>query len=132
MANPKEKLKAELEAKFKRKYDEKLKQAKEEFEYLLEKAHAQYMVQLKICLQQSADDAMMAADDVFDVNAYSAEKFHVAMIDYVNSMAKLFIEDSVSDPEMVYTKTDIDRRLKQIVGEDNFAPWDERYGGKNG
>jgi hypothetical protein len=110
---------AKIEEKYRRDYELKLAQA-----------HANYMVQLKICLQQSADAAMMAADDVFDVNAYSAEKFHVAMIDYVNSMAQLFIEDGESDPEMIYTKTDIDRRLMQIVGADNFVPWDERYGGK--
>lgn len=25
--------------------------------------------------------------------------------------------------------SDIDRRLRAIVGEENFVPWDERYGG---
>lgn len=130
MSNPKVAMKAELEAKFKRKYDEKLKQAKEELAELLKQAHDNYTVQLRMGLQQAADAAMMAADDVFDVNAYSAEKFHVAMIDYVNDMSKLAIEDSKADPDLTYTKADIDRRLLQIVGADNFAPWDERYGGK--
>ena len=96
----------------------------------LEKAKAQYLKQLDIALQQSADAAMMAIDDVFDVNEYSAEKFHVAHVQYVNQMASLLLEDYESDPTMEYTKTDIDRRLMQIVGEDNFVPWDERYGGK--
>jgi hypothetical protein len=98
----------------------------------LEKAKARYLRQLDIALQQSSDAAMMAIDDVFDVNAYSAEKFHVAHVQYVNKMASLLLEDYESDPSMEYTKTDIDRRLKQIVGEDNFVPWDERYGEKNG
>jgi hypothetical protein len=96
----------------------------------LEKAKARYLRQLDIALQQSSDAAMMAIDDVFDVNAYSAEKFHVAHVQYVNKMASLLLEDYESDPSMEYTKTDIDRRLKQIVGEDNFVPWDERYGEK--
>jgi hypothetical protein len=130
MANPKVAMRAELEAKFRAKYEEKLKQVKAEFEALLIEAHANYQIQLKMGMQQAADAAMMAADDVFDVNAYSAEKFHVAMIDYVNDMSKLAIEDSKTDPDLTYTKADIDRRLLQIVGADNFAPWDERYGGK--
>ena len=93
-------------------------------------AQARYMKQLDIALQQAADAAMMAIDDVFDVNAYSAEKFHVAHVTYVNQMAQLLLEDYEDDPTMTYTKADIDRRLMQIVGEENFVPWDERYGGK--
>ena len=127
MANPKEKLKAELEAKFKRKYDEKLKQAKAEFEELLRKANANHLIQLGMALQQSADGSMRAIDDVFDVNEYSAEKFHVAHVGYVNQMARLMLDDYKDDKTMEYTKTDIDRRLKQIVGEKNFQPWLDRY-----
>lgn len=128
MGSPKVAAKAAAESKYKAKYDEKLKQAKEEFELLLAQAHADYVFKLGLCLQQSADAALMAADDVFDVNAYSAEKFHVAMVGYVNSISNLAIEDSTADPELIYTKSDLDRRIRQIVGDDNFAPWDERYG----
>lgn len=101
-----------------------------EYEIRLAEAHANYIFQLKMVLQQSSDAALMAIDDVFDVNEYSAEKFHLAHIDYVNNIAKLFIEDSEADPECVFSKTDIDRRLMQIVGKDNFEEWDIRYGGK--
>ena len=83
-------------------------------------------------LQQASDAALMAIDDVFDVNAYSAEKFHTAHINYVNDISSLFIEDSESDPDCVFSKADIDRRLMQIVGAENFTCWDERYGGKDG
>lgn len=93
-------------------------------------AQARYLKQLDMALQQSADAAMMAIDDVFDVNAYSAEKFHVAHVQYVNRMAQLLLEDYEDDPTMSYTKADIDKRLMQIVGEDNFEDWDTRYGGK--
>lgn len=103
-----------------------------EYEVKLAMAQARYMRQLDIALQQSADAAMMAIDDVFDVNAYSAEKFHVAHVQYVNQMASLLLEDYEDDPTMAYTKEDIDRRLKQIVGEDNFVPFEERYGGNDG
>lgn len=109
-------------------------EAKYAMEYAveLEKAKARYLRQLDIALQQSSDAALMAIDDVFDVNEYSAEKFHVAHVKYVNEMASLLLEDYEDDPTMAYTKTDIDRRLMQIVGEENFVPFEERYRGKNG
>ena len=128
MGNPKVAAKAAAEAKYKAKYEEKLKQAQKEFQLLLAQAQADYEFKLGLCLQQASDAALMAVDDVFDVNAYSAEKFHVAMVGYVNNMSKLVIEDSEADPELIYTKFDLDRRIRQIVGDDNFAPWDERYG----
>lgn len=128
--NPKLKMKAEIEEKCRQKYEAKLKGKEKEFAQLLAEAKANYMKRLDMALQMSADGALMAADDTFDVNEYSAEKFHLSHIDYVNNIAKLFIEDSESDPECVFSKTDIDRRLKQIVGEKNFAPCDERYKGK--
>lgn len=128
--NPKLKMKAELEEKYRLKYEAKLKEAKEEFARQLAEAHANYIFQLKMVLQQASDAALMAIDDVFDVNEYSAEKFHTAHVNYVNDISQLFIEDSETDPECVFSKTDIDRRLMQIVGSEHFSSWDERYGGK--
>lgn len=128
--NPKLKMKAEIEEKCRQKYEAKLKEAKEEFARQLAEAHANYIFQLKMVLQQASDAELMAIDDVFDVNAYSAEKFHTAHVNYVNDISKLFIEDSESDPDCVFSKADIDRRLMQIVGAENFTCWDERYGGK--
>jgi len=112
---------AKIEEKYRREYEAKL---------LL--MQARYLKQLDMALQQSADAALMAADDTFDVNAYSAEKFHVAHIQYVNKISSMAIEDAEDDKEMVWTKETVDKRLLQIVGKDNFAPWDERYGGKDG
>ena len=129
MGNPKLAIKAEAEAKARRKYEEKLKQNEQDLLRLLAEAQAEYSCRLRICLQQSMDAALMAADDVFDVNAYSAEKFCKAMVQYVNDISSMIVEDSKSDPELVFTKTDLDRRIKQIVGAENFEPWDERYTG---
>ena len=33
------------------------------------------------------------------------------------------------DPELTYSTSDVDRRMRSIVGEENFVHWDERYGG---
>jgi hypothetical protein len=130
MPNPKVAMKAELEEKYRRKYEEKLRKMEEEFKAQLAQAKADFSRQVDMAMQISADGAMMAIDDVFDVNEYSAEKFHLAHIDYVNDICKLTVEDAKDDPDIVYAKADVDRRLLQIVGKDNFVPWDERIGGK--
>ena len=127
MANPKVAMKAELEEKYRQKYEKKLREAEQEFLVKLAVAKADYLHKLDMALQQSADAALMAADDVFDVNEYSAEKFHVAHIDYMNKISHMAVVEDAEDPEMEWTKATVDRRLLQIVGKDNFAPWDERY-----
>ena len=127
--NPKLKMKAELDAKYQRKYEEKLKEAKEEFARQLAEAHANFQRMLRMGLQQSHDAAIFAIDDVFDVNEYSAWKFHESHIYYVNKMAHMAVVEDKDDPKMEWTKATIDRRLLQIVGEKNFVPWDERMGG---
>ena len=130
--NPKLKMKAELEEKYRLKYEAKLKEAKEEFARQLAQAHANFQKMLRMGLQQGNDAALMAIDDVFDVNEYSAEKFHERHIYYVNKMAHMAVVEDKDDPQMEWTKATVDRRLMQIVGSDNFIPWDERYGGKDG
>lgn len=124
--NPKLKMKAELEEKYMLKYEAKLKEAKEEFARQLAQAHANFQKMLKMGLQQGDDAALMAIDDVFDVNEYSAEKFHERHIYYVNKMAHMAVVEDKDDPDMEWTKATVDRRLLQIVGENNFVPWDER------
>lgn len=129
--NPKLKMKAELEEKYRRKYEEKLKQMEEEFAQQLAQAHADFQRMLKMGLQQGNDAAIMAIDDVFDVNEYTAQKFHESHIYYVNKMAHMAVVEDKEDPEMVWTKDTVDRRLLQIVGEKNFVPWEERMGGND-
>lgn len=127
MGNPKVAMKAELEEKYRQKYEKKLREAEQEFIAKLAVARADYLHKLDMALQQSADAALMAADDTFDVNEYSAEKFHVAHIDYMNKISHMAVVEDAEDPEMEWTKATVDRRLLQIVGKENFAPWDERY-----
>ena len=124
--NPKLKMKAEIEEKCRQKYEAKLKEKEKEFARLLAEAHANYQRMLKMGMQQSHDAAIMAIDDVFDVNEYSAQKFHLAHIDYVNKIAHMVVVEDKDDKEMEWTKATVDRRLLQIVGKKNFVPWDER------
>ena len=127
--NPKLRMKAEIEAKCRQKYEEKLKQMEAEFAKQLAQAHANFQRMLKMGMQQGNDAAIMAIDDVFDVNEYTAQKFHERHIYYVNKMAHMAVVEDKDDPNMEWTKDTIDRKLLQIVGEKNFVPWAERMEG---
>lgn len=116
MSNKPNPMLAKIEEKYAREYALKFALAEENFNRML-----------KMGMQIASDAALMAADDTFDVNAYSAEKFHAAHIKYVNDISQLTIDDSEDDRDIIFTKTDVDRRLLQIVGKDNFISWDERY-----
>ena len=107
---------ASIEEKYRREYERKLAIAK-----------AEHMLQLDMALQQCSDAALMAADDTFDVNEYSAEKFHKAHVEYMNKISHMAVVEDKDDPEMEWTKDTVDRRILQIVGKANFVPWEERY-----
>ena len=124
--NPKLRMKAELEEKYRRKYEEKAKELEAEYQVKLALERANYQRMLKMGMQQGDDAAIMAIDDVFDVNEYSAAKFHERHIFYVNKMSHMAVVEDREDPNMEWTKDTIDRRLLQIVGKKNFVPWDER------
>ena len=129
--NPKLRMREELEEKYRLKYEAKLMVAKAEFEEKLLQAHEDFQRMLKMGLQQGNDAAIMAIDDVFDVNEYSAKQFHDRHIYYVNKMAHMVVVEDKDDPNMEWTKDTIDRKLFQIVGPDNFVPWEERMGGND-
>lgn len=124
--NPKLKMKAEIEAKLLAKYEQKAKELEAEFKRQLEIERADNRRKLMMGMQMADDAALMAADDVFDVNEYSAERFHERHVYYVNKMSHMAVVEDRDDPHMEWTKDTIDRRLRQIVGEKNFVPWDER------
>ena len=107
---------AKIEAKYAAEYEMKLAVAK-----------AQYMLQLQIGFQQCCDAAIMAIDDVFDVNAYSAEKFVKTHIEYMNEISHMVAVEDADDPSFEWTKAKVDERLLKIVGAENFVPWEERY-----
>lgn len=124
--NPKLQMKAELEEKYRRKYEEKLKEKEKEFDLKLAEAHKVFEMRLYMGMQMADDAALMAADDVFDVNEYSAQNFHEKHIYYVNKMPHMAVVEDKDDPCMEWTKETIDRRLLKIVGKENFVPWDDR------
>ena len=107
---------AKIEAKYAAEYAQKLAQAQDN-----------YFKMLGMSLQHSSDAALMAIDDVFDVNETSAMKFHKAHQAYVDKIAHMIVVDDKDDPESAWSKDQVDRRLLQIVGADNFEDWETRY-----
>ena len=89
-------------------------------------------IQLKLYghnrMQLAEDAAFMAANEVLGLGSGRARAFGEAFVRYANEIADLVVEDSKADDEIVYAKAVLDRRIREIVGEDNFSPFDERYG----
>lgn len=80
--------------------------------------------------QIDCDAAMLAANEVFQMGHGRAKQFLEAMIKYVNEISELFLEDSKGDATLEYAKHTLDKRIIDVVGEENFSPWDVRYGRK--
>ena len=93
------------------------------------KLEAKYRYQLQLAMQMGLDAGMIAANEVLGMGAGRAEKFRTAYIEAVNEMSRMTVVDDKDDPDFAWTKSKVDERIKRIVGEDNFVPWDERYGG---
>ena len=80
-------------------------------------------------MQIVQDASFLAAADAFQMGPGRCEAFGVAVREYVNEMARIMRADQQNDPEYVYTREKVDRRLRQICG-DKFEPWEVRYGEK--
>ena len=75
-------------------------------------------------LQTASDAYALALNDLYNIGPWSYPDLHAKAGDYINEIAKL-IRDDTKDLE--YTKAVIDRRLIEIVGREQFIPYDERY-----
>lgn len=127
MGNPKVAMRAEIEAKLKAKYDQKLRDMERLFEERLAGERLNFLRKLRMGMQQSSDGAVMAAEDVFGCTEEQAVEFIAAHMENVNKMSHMAVVEDKDDPDMWWTKDTIDRRIRKIVGENNFQPWDQRY-----
>ena len=90
---------------------------------------ALYQAKMRMTLQIAQDAAMIAANEVLQMGPGRAKEFAMAFTEAVNDIGTMMFEDQQDDKEFVYTKARVDRRLKEICGE-NFQPWEVRYGKK--
>ena len=89
---------------------------------------ALFHAKLNMAMQMIQDAACFAANDVLQMGPGRAFDFCNSVREYVNEMAHLMSEDQKDDDDFVYAKAKIDDRLKNVVGEENFLPWEVRYG----
>ena len=73
--------------------------------------------------QLMTDAAMIAVHKVFGAGQKRCTEFHWELCKTYEEMAKICAEDT---KDMEYTKAVVDRKLKEILGDD-MQPWDERY-----
>ena len=81
-------------------------------------------------LQMGQDAGMMAAHDVLQLGPGRAVKFAVAYREAINEMAQVVYDDQIDDEKFEYAKEWRDKRIRVVVGEENFAPWEECYATK--
>lgn len=79
-------------------------------------------------MQMGEDAAFYTAHDMFGLGAGRAEEFGNRYVENMNWIMGLILDDSKDDKEIAYAKELQDRRLRPIVGEKLFVPYDERYG----
>lgn len=94
------------------------------YESMLE---AKYQARLQVSMQIGLDAGMIAANDVLGMGAGRAEDFQKVYVETVREILNMAVNDAKDDPEFVWTKTKVDDRIRKIVGEDKFVPWEERY-----
>lgn len=92
------------------------------------KLKAEYNAQLDIALQMGLDAATIAANEVLGMGAGRAKAFLARYIETYNLFARMITEDSKDDPDIDWSTAKIDQRIKSIVGDEVFRPWEERYG----
>ena len=78
-------------------------------------------------MQWCADAAILAANEVFKRRGDKLVEFALTMQRYSQEIASLTLEDAKNDKEIEYTKAKVDKALKDILPEEHFQPWDERY-----
>lgn len=92
------------------------------------KLKAEYDAQLSIALQMGLDAATIAANEVLGMGKGRAKVFLTKYIETYNLFARMITEDSKDDPNIDWSTAKIDQRIRSIVGDEVFRPWEERYG----
>ena len=80
-----------------------------------------------IAMQWAWDAAIIAAHRVFHRKGEIMCQFALELEKVTVEIANLTLTDSEQDEEMWYAKAKIDGQLKDILGEDQVVPYEERY-----
>ena len=77
-------------------------------------------------IQWCADAWIMAINDVFKRKGHIVTECAQRAMQYAHDISEMTFEDAKGDRSLEYTKSKVDERLKEILGED-FQPWEDRY-----
>lgn len=118
---------AQYEAKLREEFHRTLVEVCAAYEEKIAADKRIYQEQLRIGLQMGVDAGKMAANTVLGMGPGRSGPFEDEYRDCMNTMAQMLVEDSEDDPDLVYSRELIDRRIKSIDGPERFQPWDVRY-----
>lgn len=88
---------------------------------------AEQSLRTQVDVQFALDAAVIAANKVFHRKGDKIIEFVAEFNRQYRAIAVMMIKDSEDDEELWYTKEKVDSALKEIVGEEHFQPWEERY-----
>lgn len=77
-------------------------------------------------LRQALDMALIALNEEFNFGPERNQRFEAAFWDVFMDYARMCVSDGADDPEIVYTKEKLDKRLRLAAGE-GYPAFDERY-----
>lgn len=77
-------------------------------------------------MQQCEDVMMLALNEVFSAGPEMTERFRMAYYEIFLEYAEMVHEDFKADKSIVYTKTKVDDRLREIRGK-YYVPREKRY-----
>ena len=83
---------------------------------------------INMVMQMGQDAAMIAANEVLQMGKGRAKDFCLAYMKAANEMSRMMKEDQKDDPDFEYAKAKIDQRIRAIIGDEIFVPWEVRYG----
>lgn len=89
---------------------------------------AAFNAKISMVMQLGQDAAMIAANEVLQMGKGRAEAFCRAYMKAANEMSHLMHDDQKDDPDFEYAKAKIDQRIRAIIGDEIFVPWEMRYG----
>lgn len=78
-------------------------------------------------IQWCADAAILAAHEVFHRRGDKIDEFYRAFRKWSTQIAQTTLDDAKDDRHIDYTKGKVDKMLFDILGEEHFKPWEERY-----
>ena len=82
------------------------------------KLEAEYLGRLEKYKEITLASSLISANDVLQVGPGRAKKFLDAQLNAMQDIAKMSLDD---EPEMVYTRSQMAERLKQILGPEAWT-----------